>query len=192
MYPEPQCITAQNRTKTITINFNAGPRSYRKPGYEFYIPDSDIVWGSTPATAAMDATKWFCMVTVTSPSCEGFSWEQAASPENLVGNRMTIKVPPPGFPFTVNIYYKEQSDSGSTPDFNEEVMFYYYARGTYRYNHTFQNAWGNVSQPMYLSPWGLSGVDANLQGLDASGWDKSPQLRDGGINYAINNHKYNR
>lgn len=189
----PPCSNIQNRTKQITILFPAEPRAYRKPGYEYYIPESDIVWNSTPALSSMDATKWFCIVTVTSPQCNGYSWEQAASPQNLDGNKMTIQIPPNGYSFTVNVYYKEQSDSGSTPDFNQDLLpLYNYSRGTYRYNRTFQSAWGNVSQPIYLDPHGLLGVDWNLQGIDAGGWDKSLGLRDGGINFAINNNKYNK
>ncbi len=121
----PPCETLAGDDARIQILFEptANFDQFRAPGFAGFIPSPDLRFGDAPGGFLLDrdeADEYYCVVTVTSPQCVDWIWEEALTLENSNGNgRMDIKVPPDGYDTRIEVKYYEISDSpATTQNFN--------------------------------------------------------------------------
>lgn len=155
---EVQCQDLQPLSGKIQINFPITANSYRNTNFEYYVPFPDMRNGNAPGQWRHESNKYFCLVTVTSPNCSQWSWEQALDLNNSNGTgRMDIKLAPQGYSSTIKVEYWERGDdlNGSNNiDFNKPPTETWAnaSRVKYQFQQTFQG-WGssNAAQPINLT-----------------------------------------
>lgn len=160
--PDSPCKTREKIGSTdaqIQINFDATSFNFaRASNYQGYIPNPDLRFsGGTPAGSMAEYTKYYCVITVTTPQCLDWVWEQALDSNNSNGTgKVNIKIPPAseGWDSTIEVIYFEIHDFPHTGiDFN-------YPNNPlsvrYSFEQTYQGPVGtNVPQPITLYADGL-------------------------------------
>lgn len=156
--PPVACETLVSKDGVISIQFNPAPNPFRNPGFEYYVPDSDLrnadYYNFNPGLTQFD-NAWFCLVTITSASCPNWTWQRALARENCVNinaRTMAIKLPPSTHDAIVKIEYWEISDY-RLQNFNKVADGITNSRVKWQFQQTFQG-WGSpiIPQPCYLNP----------------------------------------
>ena len=154
------CSQANNENVQIQINFSSesnGPMGFTKSRddfYQGYIPTPDLRWGSNISNSAagslIEQTKYYCVVTVTSPQCQDWQWTRVMDETNATSNGlMDIEVLGDGADTFLEVtYFEVLSGSGGEPQFNT------LDNTRLRYHFSFEYFGGlgssNVPQPIFL------------------------------------------
>jgi hypothetical protein len=153
--PEQLCEDKTRRNGKISVHFNAGPNSFRKTNYEYYVPSPDMRFNNVPGQNSFDQTKFICLVSITSPNCSGFQFSKSfINP----GNILDVELPAVGYDAVVKVTYYERGEDNTTVDFNKPAFDVFgspkqYSRVHYSAQRTFMGGFsGSVAQPIYLSP----------------------------------------
>lgn len=152
---DPTCEDYPNRNGKISINFNAGPNTYRNSTYAYYVPSPDMRFGDIPGQNTFDQTKFLCTVSITSPNCSSFQFHKSF--ENP-GNILDVELPPAGYDITVKVTYIEKGEDATTINFNKPAFDMFgnsmnYSRVKYEFQQTYMG-WpsSSVAQPIFLNP----------------------------------------
>jgi hypothetical protein len=185
------CSNASIEDTQIQINFsptasgNSGMNLFREHSYQGYIPQIDLRFGPNISTSAagslLSNTKYYCVVTVTSPQCSNFEWIAVMDETNATSNGlMDIKVLGDGADTFLKVeYFEVLSGAGSAPQFNK------INNTRLKYAFDFEYFGGlvtNLPEPISLNPISLVNQDGDFQG---GGYGKQLGFGDYG---SINNY----
>lgn len=169
------CTDAPIEDAQIQINFspesygNLGFTTQRSDFFQGYIPQIDLRNGSnissSTAGSLLETTKYYCVVTVTSPQCSNFEWTKVMDETNATSNGlMDIKVLGDGADTFLKVeYFEVMSGEGTEPQFNKEN------NTRLKYNFDFEYFGGlvtSVPQPISLNPSFLFDRFGDIQGID--------------------------
>ena len=152
------CEERPARDARIKILFSLAPYQFRTAGNEYFIPSPDLRWGDAPGNWVHESDKYFCLVTITSPNCPAYNWQQALTSSGIGSNGMAVKLPPEGYDVTLKVEYWEKGDA-NVPGFNlaptdSSTFFgpYIKSRLKYTFQQTYLGGWGSsIPQPVYLN-----------------------------------------